>query len=137
MTYSISELNQLSQAEFIQALGTIFEDSAWIAEAAWSKRPFQDRITLYQALVEVVAASSQQSQLALIRAHPDLATKARMAEVSIQEQAGVGLDRLSPQEYTRFNHLNAAYKEKFGFPFIPKVNLPSWSPPSIDGSLSG
>ena len=121
MPYSIPELNQLSQAEFTQALGTIFEDSAWIAEAAWSKRPFLDRITLYQALVDVVAASSQQAQLSLIRAHPDLATKTRMAEASIQEQAGVGLDRLSPKEYGQFNRLNAAYKEKFGFPFIIAV----------------
>ncbi len=60
-------------------------------------------------------------QLALIRAHPDLGSKASMAEASVQEQAGLGLDRLTAQEYDYFQFLNQAYKDKFGFPFIIAV----------------
>lgn len=121
MPYSLSKLNQLNQAEFIEALGAIFEDSAWIAEATWQKRPFSDVSALHQAMVDVVAASPESAQLTLIRAHPDLASKAKMARASVQEQAGVGLDRLTAEEYDRFHRLNEAYKAKFGFPFIIAV----------------
>ena len=66
-------------------------------------------------------ATVHTSKLALIRAHPDLGSKAKMAEASVQEQAGVGLDRLSLEEFTRFETLNQAYRDKFGFPFIIAV----------------
>lgn len=121
MPYSLSKLNQLDQAEFTEALGAIFEDSAWIAEAVWPQRPFSDVAALHRAMVVVVTKSSKSAQLTLIRAHPDLASKAKMAEASVQEQAGIGLDRLSAEEYDRFHHLNEAYKTKFGFPFIIAV----------------
>ena len=64
---------------------------------------------------------NNKEQLALIKAHPDLGSKAKMAETSVQEQAGVGLDRLSEAEYQRFQSLNQAYKDKFDFPFIVAV----------------
>ncbi len=76
---------------------------------------------LHQKMVDVVNAMSQEEQLALIRAHPDLGSKAKMADASVQEQAGVGLDRLSPSEFERFQTLNQTYKETFGFPFIIAV----------------
>jgi 2-oxo-4-hydroxy-4-carboxy-5-ureidoimidazoline decarboxylase len=65
--------------------------------------------------------SGQDAQLALIQAHPDLGSKAKMAASSIAEQAGAGLDRLSPEEFERFQRLNQAYKDRFGFPFIVAV----------------
>ncbi len=72
-------------------------------------------------MIEIVDKMSEKKQLALIKAHPDLGSKAKMAEASLQEQAGVGLDRLSESEYQRFQPLNQAYKDKFGFPFIVAV----------------
>lgn len=121
MVYSIVQLNGMTQAEFTEALSKIFEDSPWIAQESWTKRPFEDVNALHQIMVEIVKNSSLEKQLDLIRAHPDLATKAKMAEASVKEQAGVGLDRLSAEEYQRFQQLNQAYKNKFGFPFIIAV----------------
>lgn len=121
MSYSIAQLNQMSQEEFVDALGAVFEDTPAIAQSAWHQRPFANVAELHQQMAVVVNALSLTEQLALIRAHPDLGSKAKMAEASVQEQVGVGLDRLTASEYDRFQTLNAAYKEKFGFPFIIAV----------------
>ena len=121
MPYSLSELNQMSQETFVQVLGAVFEDTPAIAQKAWHKRPFADVAQLHQSMVDVVKALSQDEQLALIKAHPDLGSKAKMAEASVREQDGVGMDRLTHQEYDRFVSLNQAYKDKFGFPFIVAV----------------
>ena len=121
MPYSITELNQMSEEAFVDALGAIYEDTPEVAQKVWHKRPFTDVAGLHQSMVDVVKALSWDEQLALVRAHPDLGSKAKMAEASVREQAGVGLDQLPPEEYERFQSLNQAYKEKFGFPFIIAV----------------
>ncbi len=72
-------------------------------------------------MVTVVSAMTSAEKLALIQAHPDLGSKAKMAEASVSEQAGAGLDRLSVEEFDRFQFLNRSYREKFGFPFIVAV----------------
>jgi 2-oxo-4-hydroxy-4-carboxy-5-ureidoimidazoline decarboxylase len=120
-SYSVAALNQMSQAEFVAALGEVFEQTPTIAQQAWQQRPFTSVEDLHQRMIEVVTALSVQEQLALICAHPDLGGKAKMAEASVQEQAGVGLDRLTPEEFDCFQRLNQAYKAKFGFPFIIAV----------------
>jgi 2-oxo-4-hydroxy-4-carboxy-5-ureidoimidazoline decarboxylase len=120
-TYSLSQVNQMTQAEFIAVLGAIFEASPWVAEQTELKRPFETIEILYQTMVAIVKNSNSQQQLALIRAHPDLGSKAKMAESSVKEQAGVGLDRLTSAEYQHFHQLNQTYKNKFGFPFIIAV----------------
>ena len=118
-------LNALDHAAFMARIGPIFEHSPWVADRAWSARPFNGVDGLHQAMMQVVAAASADEQLALLRAHPDLAGKAARAGTltadSSQEQAGVGLDRLSDAEYVRFDRLNTAYRETFGFPFIVAV----------------
>lgn len=111
----------MSQEGFTEALGDIWEETPEIAKQAWNSKPFADLDGLYQAMVEIVNSMSNEEQLALIKAHPDLGSKVKMAEASVQEQAGVGLDRLSESEYQRFQTLNQAYKDKFGFPFIVAV----------------
>ena len=118
---SLDNLNHKSQEQFIATLGAIFEDTPEIAAQAWHKRPFKDLADLYQTMIAIVAQMDQAAQLTLISAHPDLGSKAKMAEASVQEQAGVGLDRLTEAEYNRFHQLNQAYKQKFGFPFIIAV----------------
>ncbi len=119
--YAIAKLNNLSQKEFTAILGKIWEATPEIAEQAWQNRPFEDLEALYQAMLAVVNKMSEAKQVALIKAHPDLGSKTKMAEASVEEQAGVGLDRLSESEYQRFQALNQAYKDKFGFPFIIAV----------------
>ncbi len=121
MAYSIAQLNQMGQDDFVAALGAVFEDTPTIAREAWTQRPFTDVTDLHQAMVDVVNVMTQAERLALICAHPDLGSKAKMADASVQEQASVGLDHLTPEEYERFHRLNQAYKEKFGFPFIIAV----------------
>jgi 2-oxo-4-hydroxy-4-carboxy-5-ureidoimidazoline decarboxylase len=118
---SLIELNQISQEEFVKILGGVFEDTPAIARQVWYERPFQDVTELYQKMVYIVRNYSQAEQLKLIQAHPDLGSKAKMAVASVQEQAGAGLDRLTPEEYARFLSLNQAYKNKFDFPFIVAV----------------
>lgn len=121
MPYSIAQLNQMTQDEFVAALGAVFEDTPAIAQVAWNQRPFATTADLHQAMGAIVHQMTQAEQLALIRAHPDLGSKAKMAEASVQEQSSVGLDRLTPAEYDRFHTANEAYKAKFGFPFIIAV----------------
>lgn len=121
MSYSLNQLNQMSQDEFVAALGLVFEHTPSIAEKVWLERPFADISELHRAMVIVVQGLSQDEQLALISAHPDLGTKAKMADASVQEQAGAGLDRLSPDEFDRFTRLNQVYRDRFGFPFIIAV----------------
>ena len=119
--YSIETINQMNRSAFTQALGAIFEDTPSIADQVWLQRPFTDVMELYQDMITIVRSMTIQQQLTLIRAHPDLGSKATMAVDSIREQSGVGLDRLNKAEYDRFHNLNQSYQDKFGFPFIIAV----------------
>lgn len=119
--YTLAQLNQMSQEDFTIVLGEIWEETPEIANQAWHNKPFKDVEALYRAMVAVVENMSETQQLELIKAHPDLGSKAKMAQASVEEQSGVGLDRLSESEYGRFQSLNRAYKDKFGFPFIVAV----------------
>lgn len=121
MPFSIAELNAFSQEEFVAALGTVFEETPSIAAQTWHSRPFADRADLFQKLLVTRQQMTPAEKLALIRAHPDLGSKVKMAADSVQEQSGAGLDRLSPEAFDRFQTLNHAYKTKFGFPFIIAV----------------
>jgi 2-oxo-4-hydroxy-4-carboxy-5-ureidoimidazoline decarboxylase len=119
--YSFNTINQMTQTEFVTAFGAIFEETPSVAKQAWEKRPFSSVEALHQAMVDVVEADTEASQLALIKAHPDLGSRAAMAAASVQEQAGAGLGQMNEQEYARFQQLNSAYKQKFEFPFILAV----------------
>ena len=118
----IDVLNRAPQADFVRPLGGIFEHSPWVAERAWPARPFASVQDLHRAMVDAVRRASREEQLALLQAHPDLAGKAAragtMTDFSKGEQGGAGLDRLTDEEYVRFDRLNRAYQAKFGFPFI-------------------
>jgi 2-oxo-4-hydroxy-4-carboxy-5-ureidoimidazoline decarboxylase len=122
---SITQLNALDQVSFVSLLGGIYEHSPWMAERTWQKRPFADREAVLQAFRATLASASEAEQLALIRAHPDLAGKAalrgELTVASSKEQASAGLDQCSAKELARFTELNAAYKQKFAFPFIMAV----------------
>ncbi len=118
---TLSELNQMNQEAFTDTLGEIFEHTPEIAAQTWQKRPFSTLETLYQAMVTEVDHLSDQDQRKLICAHPDLGSKAKMAEASVEEQGNLGLNLLNLEEYEHFQQLNQVYKEKFGFPFIVAV----------------
>ncbi len=120
--FTLSEVNRWDLEGFVRVLGPVFEHSPWIAESAWSRRPFASLDELHGALCATVAASSEQQKLALICAHPDLVGRAALAgtltSASTNEQASAGLNRLSPEEISAFQTFNAAYRDKFGFPFV-------------------
>jgi 2-oxo-4-hydroxy-4-carboxy-5-ureidoimidazoline decarboxylase len=121
-THTLESLNSASPAEFTTALADIYEHSPWVAQAAGAKRPFATLAALHEAMMQAVRAAPADAQLALIKAHPDLAGKAaragRLTADSTNEQASAGLDRLNEAEFARFHQLNDAYQAKFGFPFI-------------------
>lgn len=118
----LSNLNARSAEDFVGLLGGVYEHSSWVAEAVALQRPFADRDDLIAAMRAVVEAASDGQKLTLIRAHPDLAGKLARAggltEESKREQAGLGLDRLTDEEFEVFTEFNVRYREKFGFPFI-------------------
>ncbi|MEP6714585.1 MAG: 2-oxo-4-hydroxy-4-carboxy-5-ureidoimidazoline decarboxylase [Terriglobia bacterium] len=106
---------------FTETLGPVFEHSTWVAEGAWHDRPFSTLDELHTRMVAEVAEGSRQQHLTLLRAHPDLGSRARMSAASTTEQAGAGLDSLSESDYNRLLQMNAEYREKFGFPFVYAV----------------
>jgi 2-oxo-4-hydroxy-4-carboxy-5-ureidoimidazoline decarboxylase len=121
MPLSIEEINNFPLEQFIESLGWVFEHSPWVAERAWRHRPFGSCAHLSGEMNGEVAGASMEEQLALLRAHPDLGTRAKISPSSATEQAGAGLDQLTTAEYARLIDLNGAYREKFGFPFLYAV----------------
>jgi 2-oxo-4-hydroxy-4-carboxy-5-ureidoimidazoline decarboxylase len=118
---TMPDLNAFNRDTFVARIGWVFEHSPWVAEAAWEQRPFSDLPALHNAMSAVVRDAPPDRQLALLRAHPDLGTRARISGASAGEQAGAGLHELTPEEFERLHSLNAAYKNKFGFPFLYAV----------------
>jgi OHCU decarboxylase len=116
-----------TQAEFMAKLGHLYEHSPWAAERAFAQRPFGDQVALCQALRRAVDDASPDEQLALIRAHPELAgEKLRprdLTDSSKSEQAGLTLDAMSDADLDAWTEANRRYRERFGFPFIICVRL--------------
>lgn len=120
-------INSMDRAAFVQKFGGIFEKSPWVAEKAWEKRPFSSLDEMHAAMVNVVKSAPLPNQLALLQSHPDLAGKeaqaGAMTASSVSEQASAGLNALSKAEIAQISDFNAAYKQKFGFPFIIAVRM--------------
>ena len=119
---TLAELNGYTPARFSAAFGPVYEHSPWIAERAYTRRPFASRSDLHLALYGVVRTASEAEQVALIRAHPELAGREAQAgaltDASTREQAQAGLSALTPEEFADLGRLNADYAAKFGFPFV-------------------
>lgn len=119
--------SRLDQDAFVDLYGGVYEHSPHFAQSVWhlaSGGALDTLEGMADALRAAVQASSRDAQLALIRAHPDLANRlghAPLTRASSLEQASAGLDHCSAEELAEFRHLNAAYAAKFGFPFIKAV----------------
>lgn len=128
MPLSIEQLNAASAAEAADLLDGVYEHSPWIAQAALAQRPFRSPGHLKHAMAQVLRAAPVERQLTLIRAHPELAGKAMVANTltaeSTNEQSKAGLTHCTPEEFARLQQLNADYNAKFGFPFILAVRGP-------------
>ena len=129
----LQHLNQLPPAAFVDALGGIFEHSAWVAQRTAARRPFQSRLDLLDDMRRVVNEASADEQLMLINAHPKLGARGRLRQqltpASSTEQKRAGLDACSDAEFAQLQQINAAYLARFDFPFILAVR--GHDPPSI------
>ncbi len=123
----MSEVNALKRDAFTAALGGVFEHSPWVAERAWPMRPFAGVDALHAGMMRCMRAASREEQLALLRAHPELAGKEAAAGTltrsSSGEQERLGFTALSRTELERIAALNRSYREKFGFPCIVALRL--------------
>jgi N-carbamoyl-L-amino-acid hydrolase len=128
MSLTLDQLNAAPANEALQMLDGIYEHSPWIAEAALAQRPFKSLAQLKHALADTVRQAEPGAQLALIRAHPELAGKlaqaGQLTAESTHEQATSGLKACSPEELAALQRLNAEYQAKFGWPFIVAVRGP-------------
>ncbi|MBM3526459.1 MAG: 2-oxo-4-hydroxy-4-carboxy-5-ureidoimidazoline decarboxylase [Alphaproteobacteria bacterium] len=118
---TLEDLNRLPPVSFVAAVGETFERAPWVAEAAAAGRPYPTVQALHEAMMRAVRKAPPDRQLAFISSHPELGSRVARADItdaSKAEQGSLGLDRLSAEEFGRFTRLNAAYRAKFGFPFI-------------------
>jgi N-carbamoyl-L-amino-acid hydrolase len=122
---SLQELNALPAPQFVAALSGIFERSPWVPERVAHARPFGSGLSLHAAMSVAVHRATVDEQLALIRAHPELAGRAairgELTPESTREQQGAGLAACTPEEFARLQQLNGLYTQKFGFPFVLAV----------------
>ena len=122
VTLTLERLNAATAAEFADALRGVYEHSPWVVGRAAAARPFATLAALKRALVQVVRDAGAAAQLALIRAHPELAGRAMQTATltaeSAVEQGKAGLTQCTPGELAQIAKLNADYQARFGFPFI-------------------
>jgi 2-oxo-4-hydroxy-4-carboxy-5-ureidoimidazoline decarboxylase len=118
MSAKLIELNAASEEDFERVVGPVYEHSPHFARRAAVRRPFADADDLRHALQQEVNQAPEEEKLALIQAHPDLVGRVVLTAESQGEQAAAGLTDLSADEVDAFRFQNAAYREKFGFPFI-------------------
>jgi N-carbamoyl-L-amino-acid hydrolase len=128
MPITLDQLNAAPLTDAVQLLDGTYEHSPWIAERAMAQRPFASLAALKFAMVQALNAAGIEPQLALIRAHPELAGKAMVSSTltaeSTNEQSKAGLTQCSTEEFAHIQRLNADYNARFGFPFILAVRGP-------------
>jgi len=118
----LAALNAMEREAFVDAVGSAFEHSPWVAQEAWSRRPFDDVDSLHAAMIAAVRHAPRAAQVAFLRAHPELAGReaqaGTMTHDSVREQRSAGLDALTRDEMAEMKRLNAEYLARHGFPFI-------------------
>ena len=123
----LEEVNALGESEFVARLGGVFEHSPWVAQRAWSARPFASLDALHKSMMQMVTTAGRDEQLALLRAHPELAgreaSEGTLTADSGSEQARLGFTRLDRDQFRKMAELNRSYREKFGFPCIVALRL--------------
>ena len=122
---ALARINSCAEGAFVQLLGGVFENSPWVAQRAFARRPFASRAALHTAMVDVVKSAGSDEQVALLNAHPELAGEAldagTLSASSTLEQSSAELHALTPAERARITRLNQEYRARFGFPFIIAV----------------
>ena len=118
---SIRKVNQLSENEFIDTFGNVFEKTNWIANKAFNLKPYKNFDDFISTVIKIYENSSREDYLTIFNAHPELAVEKKLTEDSHKEQKGANLNRCNNEEFSEFKNLNIEYRSKFGFPFIIAV----------------
>ena len=119
-----NKIDKLTQTEFTEVFGNIFENASWIAKILYEQKPFKNFNELSKKMIHIFEATNIKEKLKILNAHPDLADKAKISSLtpdSNKEQNSAGLDQCTEEEFNQFKNLNSEYKNKFGFPFILAV----------------
>ena len=123
--FDLTALNAMDRDAFVAVLGPAFENAPWVADDAWSERPFASVAALHAAMLDVVCRAPEERQLAFLCGHPELAGReaqsGTMTAESTGEQCSAGLNALTSAELAEMQRLNRAYRERHGFPFIIAV----------------
>jgi len=120
----LNKINKLSETEFTEVFGNIFENSSWITKKLYVQKPFENFKDLSKKMISIFEDTDNQSKLKILQSHPDLADKAKIGTLtpdSNKEQSIARLDQCTEEEFNEFKNLNYKYKSKFGFPFILAV----------------
>ena len=119
-----NKIEKLSETEFTEVFGNIFENANWIAKKLYEQKPFKNFQDLSKKMIDIFEAADNQNKLKILNSHPDLADKTKIGLLtpdSNKEQNSAELDQCTDEEFNQFKNLNSEYKNKFGFPFILAV----------------
>ena len=119
-----NKIEKLSETEFTEVFGNIFENANWVAKRLYEQKPFKNFQDLSKKMINIFESADYQDKLKILNSHPDLADKAKIGTLttdSNKEQNNAGLDQCTEKEFNQFKNLNLEYKNKFGFPFILAV----------------
>ena len=119
-----NKIDKLTETEFVEVFGNIFENASWIAVRLYKQKPFYNFNNLCEKMISIFENTDNQSKLKILNSHPDLANKTKIGSLtpdSNKEQATARLDQCSEEEFNEFKNLNLKYKNTFGFPFILAV----------------
>ena len=119
-----NKIDKLTETEFTEVFGNIFENASWIAVRLYKQKPFYNFNNLCEKMISIFEESDNQSKLKILNSHPDLANKTKIGSLTLdsnKEQASAGLDQCNEEEFNEFKNLNIKYKNNFGFPFILAV----------------
>ena len=117
----LNKIDKLTETEFTEVFGNIFENASWIAVKLYKQKPFHNFDNLCEKMISIFEESDNQSKLKILNSHPDLANKTKIGSLSPdsnKEQANAELDQCTEKEFNEFKNLNLKYKNLFGFPFI-------------------
>ena len=120
----LNKIDKLTETEFTEVFGNIFEDASWIAVRLYKQKPFYNFNNLCEKIISIFEESDIESKLKILNSHPDLADKAKIGSLTLDsnnEQNDAGLNQCTEKEFNDFKNLNLEYKNKFGFPFIIAV----------------
>ena len=124
---NIKQLNALSEADFVDLLGSVYEHSPWVAEAVVAERPFDSDDGLHSAMRSVVDLADDEARITLLKAHPEFAGKAAqqgtLTASSTQEQGRLTLNNLPADQHQRMQQYNRRFMDKYAFPGIVAVRL--------------